>query len=61
MRGKVTLVILHGMGDNIPRWDDIPQNPTPQTLTLKPETPNLKPEASNAKPDTLPKTQRIDT
>jgi len=23
--GKVTQVILHGMGDNIPRWDNIPR------------------------------------
>ena len=23
--GKVTLVILHGIGDNIPRWDHIPR------------------------------------
>ena len=25
MFGKVTLVIIHGMGDNIPRWDNIPR------------------------------------
>ena len=25
MCGKVILVILHGMGDNIPRWDNVPR------------------------------------